>query len=454
MNRWTPVLDAALIESRASGETQHAFAVRQGLTFESVASRVHRLTKLGCIGLKNPIRWANGGNDKLRELFASGASDLEIAAAFGVAPPAVRKQLSRIGLKRPRREQIPRRAREARIRARREPKPERWTGTKISRLMELIDLGWSQQLIADDLGVPKSAVSSRTVKLRRAGYLIPTRFPTVRPPRVYVDLAAHMSRVPLETLERHIIAPGFEKHLEPLLLYRGNLPLGRVHRLWNFTKAMMLQGADTIADATQRLSMNPDFSHLCGPNTRVTNRSLEGFWSRVLATPRIHGEDPELIEFIREMNFWRRNLEPLSEIVHDPRVRWIGEYRTYIPTARKSRDHKGRPAREPKHQDLVYPFLIHNGGGPEHELLREINRVVPKYLPPDMRADVCQDLIVGILCGDFARDDLNLPLKEVLKRVRKMYPSKWGDISLDSIVPGTDDLRLIDTIGDDRGLWQ
>ena len=71
---------------------------------------------------------------------------------------------------------------------------------------------------------------------------------------------------------------------------------------------------------------------------------------------------------------------------------------------------------------------------------------VPRNIMGDLRADICQDLAVGILCGDFSQDDLKLPAKEKMRLLRKMFPDKYGPISLDAIVPGTDNLRLIDTI--------
>lgn len=101
---------------------------------------------------------------------------------------------------------------------------------------------------------------------------------------------------------------------------------------------------------------------------------------------------------------------------------------------------------------LNYPYLVHEGRGPEHELLLLINAAVPKHLHPDLRADMCQDLAVGCLTGDFDKDDLHLPAREVVKRVARMFPTKYGPISLDAPI-GESDFRLLDTLIDEGRDW-
>lgn len=245
-----------------------------------------------------------------------------------------------------------------------------------------------------------------------------------------------MKTAPLSQLENRIIRPGFEKHLRPLLFYKGNQNLGRLHRLWNFTVAAMEQECQTVADMTQRLSGSEVYSHLLGPDKPVVNSSLIGFYSRLLDNPRVTDELPGLRDYVRSLGLRTFRYERVPE--YSSR-RDCAPWRTYRPPVRK---HSLPADRTP----LAYPFMIHDGGRPEHDLLRKILAAVPKGLPPDMKADVCQDLAVGILCGDFDVNDLQLPAKEMMARVRKMFPAKWGPLSLDALIPGTDDLRLIDTI--------
>lgn len=314
-----------------------------------------------------------------------------------------------------------------------------WPTGELFRIKEMCAAGMSYREIAAAMDRAEGSVAHQIYRMRNHGWDIPN------------PATQHMRKVPLANLENRIIKPGFEKHLEPLLYYKGNITLGRVHRLWNFGVGMMLQGCQSLADGTERLGKMQEFSHLCGPSTAPQHSSLSSFFSRVLQTPQVHGEDPEFIEYIRSLKFWRFTLESLPRVTHIPDARWVGDWRVYepYPYEKYARHPKGERtvARPPK---ALTHRLIHEGGDAQHRLLAMVDRAVPRRLPPDLRADICQDLIVGILCGDFAEDDLRLPVKEMTRRVQKMFPSKYGPISLDALVAGTDDLRVIDTLADDH----
>lgn len=257
-----------------------------------------------------------------------------------------------------------------------------------------------------------------------------------------------MKHVPLSTLENAIIKPGFEKHLKPLIMYRGNVSLGQIHRMWNLMVSAMEHDA-TASDITQRLQHNSDYSQLCGPSNKANRMSLRGFAARLYDNPKVYGELPALKEYLDSIvRPWERHgrLTPVSEITYRSRNMGAGGWRLL------GRRQVVGNVRE-KAPVLVYPFLIHDGGKPEHDLLRKVNAAVPKYLDADLRADICQDIMVGILCGDFDPDNLNLPAKEMTKRVQRMFPTKYGPLSLDAVMPGTDDFRLIDTITEEDTLW-
>jgi hypothetical protein len=101
---------------------------------------------------------------------------------------------------------------------------------------------------------------------------------------------------------------------------------------------------------------------------------------------------------------------------------------------------------------LVYPFLIHDGGRPEHTLLRKVNAVVPHGLQPSVRADMCQDLIVNILAGGFAEDDLDLPQPELAQRIWKLAPARYNERSIHEVIAG-DDWTIMDTLADEGRDW-
>lgn len=347
-----------------------------------------------------------------------------------------------------------------------------------------------------------------------------------------------MKHVPLAALEPKIIRPGFEKHLRPLLMYRGAVTLGRAHRMWNLVVSGMEHEA-TISDITQRLQ-GPNYSNLCCPEKRKEAVSLYSFLGRLSNNPAVMGEMAGLAEYVDWLGGFRPSLCPVSEITHRSRHVGAGGWRTFVddrfgppPPAEFSavalgksvpwaaetygcsdfiarrwfselgldpvhgniiplpddftdfaareinadlqaryevsypvirrwraltgvervREKKAPRLAVPRSAPLAYPFLIHDGGKPEHDLLRRVNAAVPHHFDANMRADICQDLIVGILCGDFSEDDLYLPAKEMTKRVFRMFPDKYGPISLDAIMPGTDDFRLIDTLADEGRDW-
>jgi hypothetical protein len=257
-----------------------------------------------------------------------------------------------------------------------------------------------------------------------------------------------MKPVSLSKLENAVVKPGFERHLKPLIMYRGAMTLGQAHRMWNLIVSGMEHEA-TFSDLTQRLQLNPDYSHLCGPEKKKQATAIRGFLSRLELNPGVMGEMPGLPDYVGWLGGPRFDLTPVSLTTYRPdRNNGAGGWR--VAGKRQRRLTGGNIKQQ---APIVYPFLIHDGGKPEHDLVRRVNAAVPKYLDPDLRADICQDIIVGILCGDFSEDNLTLPAKEMTKRVQKMFPTKYGPLSLDAVMPGTDDFKLIDRISNEDSLW-
>lgn len=101
---------------------------------------------------------------------------------------------------------------------------------------------------------------------------------------------------------------------------------------------------------------------------------------------------------------------------------------------------------------LAYPFLARDRGTPEHVLLKKVNAAVPTWLPPDRRADICQDLLVAILCGDIEEELLEMSAKDFIRRVIRQHPTQFGDLSLDQKI-GDTDLRIMDSIEAEPTHW-
>lgn len=82
------------------------------------------------------------------------------------------------------------------------------------------------------------------------------------------------------------------------------------------------------------------------------------------------------------------------------------------------------------------------------ELIDAVNAVVPKTFADHQRADICQDLLLAILEGESTIADLKNGTAAAIKRYYKLHPGKFGPVSLDAPIPGTDGMKLIDTIAD------
>lgn len=93
---------------------------------------------------------------------------------------------------------------------------------------------------------------------------------------------------------------------------------------------------------------------------------------------------------------------------------------------------------------------------PGYDLVSEINSLMPRNLYEDMRADVSQELCLAVLCGDVDRDKIKLAVPEYISRYYKMFRWKFADLSLDAIVPGTDNLTIGGTLHGDRSFeyWE
>ena len=69
-----------------------------------------------------------------------------------------------------------------------------------------------------------------------------------------------------------------------------------------------------------------------------------------------------------------------------------------------------------------YPYCT-GGPGYGNALLMSVNAVVPKRIPNDARADICQDLLLAILDGDLKLEDLIRAVKQaVQKRLEMLLP--------------------------------
>lgn len=96
-----------------------------------------------------------------------------------------------------------------------------------------------------------------------------------------------------------------------------------------------------------------------------------------------------------------------------------------------------------------YPYLPSDYTS-EHRLLSCVHDLVPKSMRDDMRADVCQDILVDILSGALTIENIRDSLPTYVRRFFKQNAT-WGAVSLDAPIFGRSGKRtLADVLSSDR----
>ena len=244
--------------------------------------------------------------------------------------------------------------------------------------------------------------------------------------------------VSIEDLKEKIIRPGIEDKLVPLLHFKGHANLGHMHRLWNLAILMMEAEGEKLGHGVQ-MSMNRDYAHLCGPVKQPNHTGLNSFFSRLILKPDVTNNIPGLLDYARSVVKVFIHLTPVSGFTSQSNPAWW-------------RTHKKAPSKPriftPKPELLIYPFLIHEPKRPDEgfDLTKFVSESVPRGLPPEVRADLCQDMIVALLSGDITRDQVAGSIKEFTRKAFKAGPQKYGHVSFDAPLPGMDGRTLSDVL--------
>lgn len=245
-----------------------------------------------------------------------------------------------------------------------------------------------------------------------------------------------MRTVDLGIIKPKIITTGqSDEFFIPLLLFRGNMTIGRAQALWNLTLALKEAEVDTIAKACILSGEAKDLSHLCGRHAAVQNLQLRMFWTRLMQSPSVLDSEPNLEEYIRHVVRISRSY--LLRLDHIPRESiWSRQ------PWRKARRTATIASNEPAPPSF-WPFLTAEPTD-EHTLLLAVDGAVPKTLPEHIRQDVCQDLVVAVLSGDVSIGNLQDATPKYIKQVFKQFPIKYGPLSLDMPAPWSrDDTRTL-----------
>lgn len=229
------------------------------------------------------------------------------------------------------------------------------------------------------------------------------------------NATGQVMRPGLNYLSDLIVRPGIEKRLWPLCLYRGRVSPGAAHRMWNFALLMMAAEAPTLKDGL-RLSNNPAFSQLCGPLRTPSLQTLYTFFGRLWDSNDVTDNIPGFSEYVKSLQLGPSLLRPVPL---ETEREFCAPWRISLHPEAGQREkpfpgERGAPV-------TFYPYVIHDHAKPEgHDLVAVVNEAVPHGLPEAIRADVCQDLILGILEGRIKREN-------VRDHVHRMIGKTFGD---------------------------
>lgn len=218
-----------------------------------------------------------------------------------------------------------------------------------------------------------------------------------------------------------------EAELIPLVLFKGSWSLGKAQAMWNLAQALKAQGVGTIADAARWTTANPAATHAAGLHLhqkwpeQAVGQSMRSLMSRVRSANRMIDKDTHdfLMEMAHESRAWVLSLEPIAEFSPWATVPW-------------------RLLKKPPEiiRNPNWPYLPEKVETVEPidgvEMLLAVDSIVPKNLPPIIREEVCQDMVLAILEGEITREELAERRQQFIKGVFKRYPLKYGHVSLDA----------------------
>lgn len=225
-------------------------------------------------------------------------------------------------------------------------------------------------------------------------------------------------------IKSFITEPNWEIRLRPLLLFRGGLTPVRAKTCWNFLRASMEAELPNMTCITEASSGLNDPAHLCGFHAKSgwQRMGMLGFFSRVLQSPAVLKQEPRLKDYI----YWVVDQTHMARLFTLDRIPETNIWST--------RDWR-RPPKAPRKQREgiaeFYPFIT-STPTKDHELLLAVERLVPKAIPSDVRADICQDILVAILTGEQSLENIKDATPQFVKRLYREMPSRYGHLSLET----------------------
>lgn len=274
----------------------------------------------------------------------------------------------------------------------------------------------------------------------------------------------------LEKLKLQVADPEWPERLLPLFMYRGATRPQRIHTLWNVAYAMYLKGCESRGDAIKTFNTIQwreyhgkqrthwdgapnELGHFCGLHTPLQHNVLYGMFMRLRANPQLTDSvDKGFTEYVEYMHPGPCTLVPVSQFstATDPKkIAWWRVAREKMKRGRKPKvivPKVKEPAWYMKDAPSYLPAQ-RKGFSADIALMEHIHRLVPKGMPSEIKSDLCQDLLVAVLSGETSVANLPDVVNQYARQARRLLPDRWKTVSLDALVPGTDDLRGVDNLG-------
>lgn len=106
----------------------------------------------------------------------------------------------------------------------------------------------------------------------------------------------------------------------------------------------------------------------------------------------------------------------------------------------------------PKTTEARWPFLPQKPLDGT-DIVSAVDKAIPRSVPEQVRADVAQEIILGVLEGEITLEQVATQAKKYLSRLWREYDSQFSFVSLDRPIPGSDGRSWHDILGEDRSVF-
>lgn len=116
---------------------------------------------------------------------------------------------------------------------------------------------------------------------------------------------------------------------------------------------------------------------------------------------------------------------------------WAKKFRTFLGNIKTTRV-----------QDSRWPF-VNGNRGEASQLIATVNGLLAREIPEQKRADIAQEMILGVLAGEISEADLERTARKYITRYHREYENRFRDVSFDAL-RGESGRSFHDTLSEER----